>query len=95
MEFSLTETQKMLQKTARDFLTDACTKTQVREAEENGLGYLPELWQKIVELGWTSMIFPERYGGDDLNVMDLAVVYEEMGRALFPSPHLSSVVLCD
>jgi len=39
------------------------------------------------------MIFPERYGGDDLNVMDLAVVYEEIGRALFPSPHLSSVVL--
>jgi len=29
-----------------------------------------------------------------MKILDLAVLYEEMGRAMFPSPHLSTVVLC-
>jgi alkylation response protein AidB-like acyl-CoA dehydrogenase len=29
-----------------------------------------------------------------MNFLDMAILYEEMGRALFPSPHLSTVILC-
>ncbi len=93
MEFALSETQKMLRQAARDFITDACPKSVVREAAESDLGFPPELWRQTAAMGWTSIIFPEAYGGDDLSVADLAVIYEEMGRALFPGPHLTSVVL--
>ena len=66
----------------------------VREMEEDEKGYLPELWQKMAELGWLGLPFPEEYGGSDGSFLDLTVLLEEMGRALVPSPFLATVVLC-
>jgi len=60
---------------------------------DGDLGYCPELWKKIAEMGWLRLIFPEEYGGAGMSVIDLAVLYEEFGRALFIGPHLSTVVL--
>jgi len=78
---------------ARDFLKSECPLSVVRELQDSDLGYSRELWHKMAELGWLSIIFPEEYGGEEANLLDLAVIYEEIGRALLPSPHLSSVVL--
>jgi alkylation response protein AidB-like acyl-CoA dehydrogenase len=39
------------------------------------------------------MAIPEEYGGAGFTFMEQAVLMEEMGRALFPSPFLSTVVL--
>jgi alkylation response protein AidB-like acyl-CoA dehydrogenase len=94
MNFELTEYQKMIKSAARDFLAKECSKTTVREIQESEPGYSPELWRKMADLEWTSMLFPERYGGMEASPIDMAVLYEEMGRALLSSPHLSSVVLC-
>ena len=93
MDFEFNETQKQLQTTARNFLKSECPLSLVRELLDSEPGYSPELWRKMAELGWLSLIFPQRYGGDEASPLDLAVIYEEMGRALMPSPHLSSVVL--
>ncbi len=57
-------------------------------------GYSLEVWRWIADLGWLGLIFPEQYGGTGGSFLDLAVLYEEMWRAMFPSPHLSTVVLC-
>jgi len=70
-----------------------CPSTLVRELEESDEGHSPELWRKIAELGWLGLTFPENYGGIAGNSLDLAILYDEMGRALFPSPHLPTVVL--
>lgn len=94
MNFELSEEQKMLKKAARDFLENECPESVVRRAEDSDLGYPPELWKKAAELGWLGLIYPEKYGGIGMNILDMAILYEEMGRALFPSPHLSTVVLC-
>ena len=83
----------MLRTSARDFLETECTERVVREAEASRLGYSADLWKKMAGLGWPGLIFPEQYGGAGMNYVDLAVLYEEMGRAVLPSPHLSSVVL--
>jgi len=93
MDFSLTEEQEMLRKTARDFLEKECPKTMVREMAEDEKGYSPQLWQKIAELGWLGLVFPTRYGGGDGNFLDLVVLLEEMGRALLPSPFFATVIL--
>ena len=93
MDFTLSEEQEMLKKMARDFLESNCPESFVREMERDEKGYSPDLWHKIAELGWQGLIFPEKYGGAEGSFMDLAVLYEEMGRAMFPSPHLSTVVL--
>jgi len=94
MDFSLSEEQEMLKTMARDFLEKECPESFVRDMDEDEDGYSPEVWRKIADLGWLGLIYPEKYGGTEGSILDLAVLYEEMGRAIFPSPHLSTVVLC-
>ncbi len=93
MEFSLNEEQEMLKTMARDFLTNECPKTHVREMMEDEIGYSPELWKKMAEVGWLGLILPEEYGGAGMNFRDLTVLCEEMGRALLPGPFLSTLLL--
>ncbi len=93
MKLTLTEEQEMIKKTARDFLADKCPKTFVTQMEESDTGYSKELWQEMAELGWMGLAFPEKYGGGDMNFLDLAVLLEEMGRACLPGPFFSTVVL--
>ena len=94
MDFSYSEEQIMLKEMARGFLEKECTEKFVREVEAGDTGYSPEQWKKIAELGWLGFIYPEKYGGTGGSILDLCVLYEEMGRAMFPSPHLSTVILC-
>ncbi len=94
MDLTLSEEQEMLRKTARDFLEKFSPEKVVREMQWDERGYSPELWKKLAELGWLGVAYPERYGGTGGNILDLALIYEEMGRVMFPSPHLSTVVLC-
>ncbi len=94
MDFLFTEEQDMLRTMARDFLEKECTEAVLREVESGDTGYSPELWRKVADLGWLGLIYPEQYGGTGGNIIDLAVLYEEIGRAIFPSPHLSTAVLC-
>ena len=94
MDFAPSEEQEMLRRVARDFLEAECPESLVREMEEDDEGYSPEVWGKIADLGWLGLVYPEQYGGTGSSILDLAVLYEEMGRAMFPSPHLSTVVLC-
>ncbi len=94
MDMDFTEEQEMLRASAREFLEKECTESIIQEIEASGLGYSPDLWKKIAGLGWLGLIYPEEYGGAAMNVVDLTVLCEEMGRAMFPSPYLSSVVLC-
>jgi len=93
MNFSLGEEQVMLKTSARDFLEKECPRRLVREMIEDQRGYSPELWKKMADLGWQGLVFPEEYGGVGSSFLDLAVLLEEMGRALVPGPFLPTVVL--
>ena len=93
MDLGLNETQQMLKNSAREFLSQECPRTLVRAMEEDERGYSTELWQRMVGLGWTGLCFPEEYGGAGGDLLDLAVLLEEMGRALVPGPFFSTVVL--
>ncbi len=93
MNFSLGEEQVMLKTSARDFLEKECPKRLVREMADDEKGYSPELWKKMADLGWMGLAFPEEYGGVGSSFLDLAVLLEEMGRALVPGPFVPTVVL--
>jgi alkylation response protein AidB-like acyl-CoA dehydrogenase len=92
MDFGFNEEQEMLRKTARDFLSTECPKTLVREMEEDERGYSVELWRKMADLGWLGLIIPEAYGGLGMSFLELAVLLEEVGRALLPGPFFSTVI---
>lgn len=93
MNFALTDQQGLLRKETRHFLETECPKSFVKELESSDLGYSPELWDKMAELGWPGLVIPEEYGGAGCDLMDLAVLFEEVGRAALPSPLFSTVVL--
>jgi alkylation response protein AidB-like acyl-CoA dehydrogenase len=92
MDLLLTEEEKMLRHTAREFLEAECPTSLVREMETDPIGYPPLLWRKTAELGWQGMALPEKYGGQDLPLVYLALILEEAGRALAPLPLHSTVV---
>ena len=93
MDLGLNEVQQMLRSSAQEFLSRECPLTLVRAMEEDPRGYTDELWRQMVALGWTGLVFPEQYGGTGGGFLDLAVLLEEMGRSLAPSPFFSTVVL--
>jgi alkylation response protein AidB-like acyl-CoA dehydrogenase len=94
LEFS--EDQQELRTTARSFLEGECPITLVRSVVEKGgvveKGATPDhLWEQMVELGWPALTVPEEYGGLGLGFIELAVVAEELGRAVAPGPFLATV----
>lgn len=91
--FALTEEQDMLRQTTRQFLEDRVPATVVRQLMETPDGFDEALWSAGAELGWHSLAIPEEYGGAGYTFAELSVVIEEMGRALFPGPFLSTVVM--
>lgn len=93
MKIEFEEHQKMLATLARDFLAAECPKTKVRELEDDEkVGYSPEVWAKIADLGWQGLIIPEQYGGQGMEFLELAIVVEEMGKNVFPAPFLCTVI---
>jgi len=91
MDLRFSETQEILKKMARDFLTTECPKTLVRKLEQSEEGYSPEVWKKMAELGWMGLIIPEEYGGMGYTFQDLVVLLEEIGRNILPGPLIATI----
>jgi alkylation response protein AidB-like acyl-CoA dehydrogenase len=93
VDFALSDEQTMLQDAARRFLGDKVPGSAVRTVMETERGYDPSLWEEIARHGWQAVAIPESYGGAGFSFLEQAILMEEMGRTLFPSPYLSSVIL--
>src|SRR5262249_43845003 len=93
MDFGFSEEQEMLRQSVREFLEAECPMTYVRQMMEDERGYSEDQWKKMAELGWTGLIIPEEYGGAGLNMVDMVVVLEEMGKVVMPGPFLAPVIL--
>lgn len=93
MNYSLSEQQEMLKKSARDLLSSESPKSLVRQMATDEKGFPLQLYHKIADLGWLGLNFPEKYGGTGASFLDLAVLLEEMGRACLPGPFFTSSVL--
>ena len=86
-----TEEELMLKNLAREFLEAECPPTLARAMETDALGYPPELWKKMAELGWFGLTLPEKYGGQGMPLTYLGVILEEAGRAIAPVPFHSTM----
>ena len=84
MEFDLSKPQKLLKDSAREFLSRNCKSKRVRELMTTETANDDELWQAMADQGWTGLLIPEEYGGMGAELLDLAVVCEEMGNACLP-----------
>jgi alkylation response protein AidB-like acyl-CoA dehydrogenase len=92
MNFGFTEEQEQLRESARRFLDDRCPIPQSRKFAQTEEAFSPELWSEIIGLGWTAILVPEDHGGLGLSWLEMAVLLEETGRTLAPSPLLSTAL---
>ncbi|MGH3078398.1 MAG: acyl-CoA dehydrogenase family protein [Gaiellaceae bacterium] len=77
MDFTFTPEQEALREQAREFLAATPEPT----------------WAQLVDLGWTGVSIPEDDGGAGLTFVEEAVLFEELGRALYHGPFLSTFAL--
>jgi alkylation response protein AidB-like acyl-CoA dehydrogenase len=93
LDFELNEDQRILQKSARDFLKKECPRDLVRILADADPGHSTELWEKMAALGWMGLLVPEEYDGIGWSFVEQAVLLEEMGYALCPAPFISTTIL--
>jgi acyl-CoA dehydrogenase len=93
MNLDFSDDQKFLKEEARKFLEKEEALARNRSVLESNNKVDENLWNKIVELGWTGIRIPEKYDGLGLGHLELCVVAEELGRFLAPVPFSSSVYL--
>ena len=93
MDLELSEEQQMVVDMTRSMLEEYSTVEVVREVEDDPKGYPDALWKQMGELGLSGLLIPESYGGGGQTLLEGALVYEELGRALAPVPHFVSCVM--
>ncbi|MFH2132258.1 MAG: acyl-CoA dehydrogenase family protein [bacterium] len=95
MELVLTDEQKMLDQSARNFIKKASPVTRMRELRDNpeSHGYDKAVFKQMAKLDWTAILFPEDQGGMGMGMADMVVVMEAIGTGLAPEPLLPSVIM--
>jgi alkylation response protein AidB-like acyl-CoA dehydrogenase len=93
VEFTFSAEQEELRRAVRSFLERERTREHVRQLADLERGLSDELWDAIVDLGWTALLVPEAAGGLGLGLVDMVPVLEEMGRIPLPGPYYSSSVV--
>lgn len=89
-DYSLSDVQENLRETFAQFFERECPLSLVREADPSAFD--PGLWQRLRELGVTTMALPEAQGGAGAGLVDLTLVLEERGSRMAPVPLVEHVV---
>jgi alkylation response protein AidB-like acyl-CoA dehydrogenase len=77
----------------RNLCAEHAPLTVVRQLEDDPVGYPVDLWKQLADLDLLGLLLPEAHGGSGMTLLEGVVLYEELGRALAPTPHFVSCVL--
>ena len=81
----------MLQAAARDFLASRLNSEKIRALAESDDAFSEDLWREMSDLNWPGLMVSEKFGGQELGTIELAVLMEQLGYALVPGPIFSSM----
>ena len=85
--------RELLRQTVAALVDKHASPAAVRAAIESPHGYDESLWTMLCEqVGAAALLVPEEFGGAGGELADAAVVFEELGRVLAPSPLLGSTL---
>ncbi|MEM6999346.1 MAG: acyl-CoA dehydrogenase family protein [Pseudomonadota bacterium] len=89
---ALSEEQNIIRDQAKSWTTDTAPVTAFRAMRDSGaaLKFDGDTWQAMVDMGWTGLIVPERFGGSGLGYLTFGLILEELGRQLTASPLFAS-----
>ncbi|MGN6338088.1 acyl-CoA dehydrogenase IpdE2 [Mycobacterium sp.] len=90
----MSEERELLRETVAALVAKHAGPAAVRAAMESERGYDESLWQLLCEqVGAAALVIPEELGGAGGELADAAVVLQELGRALVPSPLLGTTLV--
>jgi alkylation response protein AidB-like acyl-CoA dehydrogenase len=92
MDFGLSEDQLLLKDTIKRFLAEQCPTSRVRQIMEGDGERERKLWKELAELGVAGVIVPAAQGGLERELLDLALVAEELGYAATPGPFVGAAM---
>src|SRR3954447_3362652 len=97
MFFSLTDEQRALQATVREFLADRFPLTSVRALydDPDNDGDPSDLWKAVGEQGWLAVQIDEQHDGLGLGLLDAAVLARCWGEGCGPGPFLPTLVAAE
>ncbi|WP_129310772.1 acyl-CoA dehydrogenase family protein [Streptomyces sp. L2] len=88
------EEEEALRAAVRDLLGDHCDAAGVITRAESGAPHDLALWKSLADgMGLAGLLVPEAQGGQGATYREVAVVLEELGRAVAPVPYLTSAVV--
>lgn len=91
---SSNDAREDLRRVVRRLLERRSGEADVRRLMADPDGYDRETWTVMADqLGLQGMAVPEEHGGAGFGYEELCVVFEEMGRALLPSPFFATIAL--
>jgi len=86
--------EEALRAAVRDLLTDHCAASDVLARAESDTPHDLDLWKTLAQsMGLAGLLIPEAQGGQGASHREVAVVLEELGRAVAPVPYLASAVV--
>lgn len=92
MDLKLSEEQQQLGQAVRALCERYSTPADVRALEGDPKGFRDELWAELGRMDLLGLLVPEQVGGSGWLPVEVAVVCEELGRALCPSPYVETAV---
>ena len=93
LDLEFDQEQELLRQTVRDVLARHCPLDVVRQMEDDPAGYPKGLWEQLGALDLIGLLLPETSGGSGMSLIEGVALYEELGRALAPTPHFVSAVM--
>ena len=94
MDLDFSPEQDVLREMVRSLCVEHCAVDVVRAMEDDARGYPDALFKQLAEVGLLGIVIPEAHGGAGQGLLDAAIVYEELGRALAPVPAFESSIVC-
>ena len=89
----MSEERELLRETVAALVDKHASPAAVREAMASERGYDESLWKLLCEqVGAAALVVPEELGGAGGELADAAVVLEELGKALVPTPLLGTTL---
>jgi 3-oxochol-4-en-24-oyl-CoA dehydrogenase len=92
MTLALNEEHLELQRSVARWVERYCPPALTRAAVDAEREVLPAFWGDLVDQGWLVVHVPEALGGQGFGILELAVVLQELGRAIAPGPFLPSAL---
>jgi alkylation response protein AidB-like acyl-CoA dehydrogenase len=87
MDFAFNEDQLELKRQARAWLSERYP------LDRDWDGVQDDRWSELAKLGWLGVSVGEDDGGVGLTFLEEAILFEELGYALYPGPYLGTVGL--